>query len=412
MAATRGLTQAVRRERFVEYIFRKYPKGAKLIECHGGLSRNVSPRYAQVPEDTIIIFLSNFGQCMAIERGRHLANEYFTSRKGLLRFFRGEAGFARTHHGEIASRTFLPKEEYPNAWLQFYDATIPDYGHVWKLPLKYKRPEDANELRTRTRAVTGENVYTNIPRERNSAMTLQDVINKLGPGVYIVNACLVPVNQGRLPVGRLPFNLPMGDPDRRVSVARTRNARAYAKTIYGPSPRPPRPRTPVRTYQTLRSLSARRPKLSHVTVAEMLTRMGRSGANINLNNWFPRMRANVNKPRLRAVQNILRDPTTMTSKLRPNDLNKWRSLTWNQKGPFVSNWLNRVGWIFQAKYNNKEFWINANTGRQISQPEGNKLKGVNWSNQVQNAFSNMRVAPHVPINRVRGNINWYAYRPK
>jgi hypothetical protein len=349
---------------------------------------------------------------MAIERGRHLSTEYFTSRKGLLRFFRGDAGYARVHHGEIASRTFLPNEEYPNAWLQFYDATIPDYGHVWKLPLKYKRAEETNELRTKTRAVTGENVYTNIPRAKNSNMTLQDVINKLGPGVYIVNACLVPVNQGGLPLGRLPFNLPMGDPDRRVSVARTRNARAYAKTIYGPSPRPPRPGTPVRTYQTLRSLGAKRPKVSHVTVAEMLTRMGRSGANINLNNWFPRMRVNVNKNRLRTVQRILQNPATMKNKLKENELRQWNSLTWNKKGHFVSSWLNRTGWIFRAKYNNKEFWINANTGRQISQPNGNKIKGVNWSNQVQNAFSYMLVSPNVPINHNRNDITWYAYRPK
>jgi len=410
--ATRKLTEAVMREKFVEYIFEKYPKGTKLIESHGGLSRHVSPKYAYVPEDTIIIFLSNFGQCMAIERGRHLANEYFMSRKGLLRFFRGEAGFARVHHGEIASRTFLPNEEYPNALLSFYDASIPDYGHVWKLPLKYKRAETSNDLKLVRRAVTGENVYTNIPRSQNSNMNLQDVINKLGPGVYIVNACLVPVNQGNLPLGRLPFNLPVGQPERRVGVARTRNARAYAKTIFGPSPRPPRPRTPVRTYQTLRSLSVRRPKLPHVTVQEMLTRLGRSGANINLNNWFPRMRANVNKEKLRTVQRILQNPKPMTNRLKENDLQRWNSLTWNQKGPFVSSWINRTGWIFQAKYNNKEFWINANTGRQIAQPNVNNLKGVNWSNQVQNAFSNMQVAPNVPINRARGNITWYAYRPK
>lgn len=409
--ATRGLTEAIRRERFVEYIFRKYPKGTKLIECHGGLSRNVSPRYAQVPEDTVIIFLSNFGQCMAIERGRHLSNEYFTSRKGLLRFFRGEAGFARVHHGEIASRTYLPTEEYPNAWLSFYDAAIPDYGHVWKLPLKYRKAETTNELFATRRPVTGNDVYTAIPRAQNSNMTLQDVINKLGPGVYIVNACLVPVNQGGLPHGRLPFNLPMGDPDRRVGVARTRNARAYSKTLFGRS-RPPRPGTPVRTYQTLRLRSARRPKVPHVTVAEMLTRLGRSGANINLNNWFPRMRANVNKNRLRAVQRILQNPVTMTNKLRENEKRRWNSLTWNQKGHFVSSWLNRVGWIFQAKYNNKEFWINANTGREIAQPNGNKVKGVNWNNKVQNIFNNMQVAPNVPINRVRDNLTWYAWRPK
>ena len=144
----------------------------------------------------------------------------------------------------------------------------------------------------------------------------------------------------------------------------------------------------------------------------MLTRLGRSGANINLNNWFPRMRANVNKEKLRTVQRILQNPKPMTNRLKENDLQRWNSLTWNQKGPFVSSWINRTGWIFQAKYNNKEFWINANTGRQIAQPNVNNLKGVNWSNQVQNAFSNMQVAPNVPINRARGNITWYAYRPK
>jgi len=409
--ATRGLTEAIRRERFVEYIFRKYPKGAKLIECHGGLTRKVSPIYAEVPEDTVIIFLSNFGQCMAIERGRHLSNEYFTSRKRLLRFFRGEAGYARVHHGEIASRTFLPNEEYPNAWLQFYDPSIPDYGHVWKLPLKYKKAEEINQLRATTRAVTGENVYTNIPRAKNSTMTLQNVVSKLGPGVYIVNACLMPINQGTLPVGKIPFNLPVGIPERRVGVARTRNARAYAKTIY--RPRPPRPGTPVRTLSVLRSLSARRPKVPHVTVAEMLTRLGRSGSNINLNNWFPRMRANVNKNRLRAVQRILQNPSNMTSRLKENELRQWNLLTWNQRGPFVSSWLNRTGWIFKAEYNNKEIWINANTGRRIEPPDQNKIRGINWSNQAQSAFNNMRVNGSVPTNlTVRNNINWSSWRRK
>jgi hypothetical protein len=350
---------------------------------------------------------------MSIERGRHLSNEYFTSRKGLLRFFRGEAGFARVHHGEIASRTFLPNEEYPNAWLSFYDAALPDYGHVWKLPLKYKRAETTNELKLPRRVVTGNDVYTNIPRSKNSNMTLQDVINKLGPGVYIVNACLVPVNQGNLPLGRLPFNLPVGQPERRMGVARTRNARAYAKTIYGPSPRPPRPGTPVRTWSTLRKRSLRRPKVTHVTAHEMLTRLGRSSANINLNNWFPLMRANVNREKLRTVQRILQNPTTMTNKLKENELRQWNSLNWNQKGPFVSSWLNRTGWIFKvANNNNNEIWINANTGRQIAQPNGNNIKSMNWSNQIQNVLNNMNRRPNVSINLGRNDLMWYAYRRK
>jgi hypothetical protein len=160
-------------------------------------------------------------------------------------------------------------------------------------------------------------------------------------------------------------------------------------------------------------LSARRPKVPHVTVAEMLTRLGRSGSNINLNNWFPRMRANVNKNRLRAVQRILQNPSNMTSRLKENELRQWNLLTWNQRGPFVSSWLNRTGWIFKAEYNNKEIWINANTGRRIEPPDQNKIRGINWSNQAQSAFNNMRVNGSVPTNlTVRNNINWSSWRRK
>jgi hypothetical protein len=145
----------------------------------------------------------------------------------------------------------------------------------------------------------------------------------------------------------------------------------------------------------------------------MLTRLGRSSANINLNNWFPRMRANVNREKLRTIQRILQNPTTMTNKLKENELRQWHSLTWNQKGPFVSSWLNRTGWIFRVvNNNNKEIWINANTGRQISPPEENNLKTMNWSNQVQNVLNNMNRRPNVSINLGRNDLMWYAYRRK
>jgi hypothetical protein len=145
-----------------------------------------------------------------------------------------------------------------------------------------------------------------------------------------------------------------------------------------------------------------------VTVAEMLTRLGRSGANINLNNWFPRMRANVNKERLRTVQRILQNPKPMTNKLKENELRQWNSLTWNQKGPFVSSWLNRTGWIFKAAYNNKEIWINANTGRQIAPPALNNIKSMNFSNQVQSVLNTINISPDLN----RNDISWYAYRRK
>lgn len=396
MATTRGLATAIKRERFVEYIFKKFNKQAKLIEAHGGLSRHIAPMYAQVPEDTVIIFLSKFGQCLDMQHGRHIANEYFTSVKGLERFFRGEAGFARVHHGEIASRTFLPGEEYPNANFLFYDENKPDWGYVWKLPLKYRRAELTGEMKAERRAVTGANVYNNIPRGPQSSMTLQQVINKLGSGVYIISACLVPVNLGGLPVGKIPFNLPSDHPLRRVGVPRSRNARAYAKTIYGP--KSVRPRTPVRTSSTIYHRSARR--RPYVTVREMLTRLGRPGTNINLENWFPRMRVGVNKPRLKAVQNIIKSPTAMLSKLSENQKAKWNSLPWNQKGTFVANWLNKTGYIFKVEMNNKNIWFNGNTGRQIQPPNSNKIEHVTWTNQINNVFNKM------PINR--NTVSWWS----
>lgn len=403
MAATRGLAEAIRRERFVEYIFRKFPGRAKLIEAHGGLSRSVTPRYDRVPEDTVLIFLSNFGQCMDIQFGRRLANEYFTSKKGLVKFFRGEAGFARVHHGEIASRTFLPGEEYPNAGLLFYDQRFTNYGYVWKLPLKYTRAELSSEMLVERRAVTGANVYNAIPRGPRSDTTLQQVINRLGPGVYIINACLVPTNQGNLPVGKIPFNLPRGHFARRLGVPRTRNARAYAKTIYGR--KPVRPGTPAVTSMFVKSRSARR-RVPHVTVQEILTRLGRPGANINLDNWFPRMRPNVNKARLKAIQRIIKNPTNMLSKFNNNQRARWNSLSWNLKGPFVASWLNRTGYVFQASTKNKNYWYNGNTGREIAPPPLNALREVNWNNKVTNIFNSKFTDP---ILTRRSNITWSSY---
>ena len=339
---------------------------------------------------------------MAIQRGRHLANEYFTSRAKLIRFFRGEAGFARIHHGEIASRTFLPGEEYPNATLLFYDTTYPDYGHVWKLPCP-TRAEKNIEMKATRRVVTGANVYTTIPRAPNSGMTLQQVVHKLGPGVYIINACLVARNQGNLPVGKIPFNLPVSNMDRRAP-RRSRDSLAYAKSIYGRKTLR-RPGTPFYTHGTLRSRRAARAKVPHVTVREILMRLGRPGANINLNNWFPRMSANVNRPRLQAVQNIIKDPKIMTNKLGQTAVSKWNSLPWNQRGPFVANWLNKSGYIFKAQYNNKTFWINGNTGKQIAPPDPNKIKTVIWSNKVNNAFENASVFAAINAG-LSNNINW------
>lgn len=403
MAETRSLKLILQRERYVEHIFEKFPGKSKLIECHGGLSSRITPRYPIVPEDTVIIFLSNFGQCMSIGHGRHLANKYFRSKTGLLKFFRGEAGFARIHHGAIADRTFITGEEYPNAYLTFYDSRISDFGYVWRLPLRYKKTEQTNNLLATKSSVQGRDVYTNIPRAPDSRTTLKEVVEKLGPGVYIVNACLVPSNQSNLPIGKIPFNLPRGDSDRRAP-RRTRDALAFARSIYGPKSLR-KPGTPMYTPTVLKS--RRPPKSRHVTVQSVLTRIGRPGVKINLPELFPQMRANVNKKRLLAVQNIIQNPNKMLSKLNATQRANWSALPWNKKGPYVSQWLERQGLRFRAENKNlKHHWFNGNTGRPINAPEPGTLNNVEWTNEIENIFKNKIKS------NLRHKANWLAWRVK
>ena len=159
--------------------------GAKLIEAHGMLP--AGGVYKDVPEETVIIFLSQFGQCMSLMGQRRLANEYFRSDAGLRRFFKGEAGMAGVRHGEILSRTRFPGQKYPDVSLAFKNNNNPGFGWVWSLPIPHKRPDNFGHMPIGNQVIN-KTINGNI---HGKEMYLSDLIERLGEGVYIVGSCLV-----------------------------------------------------------------------------------------------------------------------------------------------------------------------------------------------------------------------------
>jgi len=253
---------------------------------------------------------------------RNLENEFFTSKKGLEEFFRGGAAAKGRHYGNAYNRTWLPGEEYPSINLQFYDEKIKNMGFVYKLPLARRRPHPGTGNAPAMSEVNypkANNGHT--PRGAGHWILLKDLMARLGPGVYIISACIVPPGQIQpmYPAGRLPANLPRRLPGhyqasvgwKRVAPKRTRETirvgiHKGARTAPSASRRPPRPGTPARTHikHSTESVSGRRP--GRITVRTALQRLSRVANLVNanklyekLNGMLPYMNANVNVGRLR-----------------------------------------------------------------------------------------------------------------
>jgi hypothetical protein len=417
---TRGETNAQRKEREIIRIYMGAKNsqgkgGAKLIEAHGALRiTNNSTNYKTVPEDTVIIFLSKFGQCMSLTGQRTLANEYFTSDAGMKRFFRGEAGMAGVHHGEILSRTKFHGQKYPDVYLEFKDEKYAAFGWVWSLPTKYKRPENFSVNIPTANQVINKNIH-------GKNMRLSEVIARLGKGVYIVSSCLVAQNQVISNYSKIPYNLP---PQYRARPAKrgTRNAAAFAESIFKKQPLRPGSFARRTAFAPMTGRVYKGPP--KIRVAEVLAQLGRRPSRVNLKSKFPLMRANVNQNRLVRVQKILQDPTNFVSKLSPVNRNTWNKLGAVNKGAFVNRLMNRPTamntnnrvYYFRSThpFTNQKTWFNGKGTRinQLTNVNESKLIPSNkWTNSIWKAFEG-GAAYASPIN-MNGNSNsdptWNAY---
>lgn len=316
---TRTQAEIEARERRVLRIFAA--KGARLIEAHGSLVGFNRRPLETVPRNTVIVFLSNFGQCMYIEAGRTVANQFFHSNENIRNFLKGAGGRTGLLHGNVTQRTFLPGEHYPNASLTFSNDKLKGYGYVWPLPLARNRMIGGQNLE-REHAPSRSEINTRIPY--GITMSLSETVQTLGPGVYIVNACLPPVNQLNLgndmPVIGPHYNtegyMPSIQPRRTVGFRRFQSA---MRSVRRPGPKagtvrrtvvPPAPRFPrTRTYK--------------YSTNDILRILGRK-PNTNLNSLFQNTRANANLERLRQTQRILVNPNTFVNGLARIQQTRWR----------------------------------------------------------------------------------------
>ena len=411
---TRGEINALRKENEIIRIYAggidangvEHPAyGAKLVEAHGALRRtnNNNSNYKTVPKDTVIIFLSQFGQCMALTGARTLANEYFRSDAGMMRFFRGKAGMAGRHHGEILSRTKFYGQKYPDVYLEFYDEepTRKGFGWVWSLPTTYKLPENFSPHVPRGNQVINQSIH-------GEAMRLSEVIARLGKGVYIVSSCLVAQNQVISNYTKIPYNLP---PQYRAQPAkrRTRNAAAFAESIFKKQPLRPGSFARRTAYAPKTGKIYKGPP--KIRVAEVLAQLGRRNGELNLNSIFPLMRANVNentRTRLKSVQTILKNSTNFVSKLSQANKNAWPKLRGINKGAFVYR-------ILGANSKNNQSNSNMNTNNykpayyfRVKWPNTNKPAWFNSNGRKVNQPANVNESKLVPYNAWPININMAA----
>ena len=327
-ARTRGTAHAEERDQAVVNIFHR--KGARLVDAHGSLVGSDNKPFEPVPPDTVVIFMAEVGYCAMTGVTRNLENEFFTSKAKLEEFFRGGAAVKGRHYGNAYNRTWLPGEEYPSIKLQFYDEKIKNMGFVYKLPLARRRPfPGTGNAPAMTEVNYPKENSGHWPRSPHHWILLKDLMARLGPGVYIISACIVPPGQIQpvYPAGRLPVNLPRRMPGyqpsvgwKRVAPRRTRETvrAGVHKSASGSLAirrRPPRPGTPALTHikHSAESVSGKRP--GRITVGTALQRLSRVANLVNenklrakLNAMLPYMNANVNVSRLRNVIPYLKNP--------------------------------------------------------------------------------------------------------
>ena len=189
MALTRGEKTSQNLENELVRLYTRY--GGKHVEGHGILVNLETPVSAKIPKNTAVVFLAEPGKCMWVHAGRSLAHGYFRNENSLIRFFKGEAGRAGIKHGEILSRTFFEGSMYPNMRVTFYDKNFPGFGFVRRLPLRRNLPQNANNMNKEHLPERGE-IFNRVRHGPNSTYYLSQILTLLGPGVYIINACMPP----------------------------------------------------------------------------------------------------------------------------------------------------------------------------------------------------------------------------
>ena len=336
MYGTRGARVSAELEERIVKTYRRF--GAKLVEAHGRLSTNNNNNSISwtVPKGTVVILLAKPGRCMFISAGRILAEQYFGSNNKLVNFFRGEAGASGVHHGEILSRTFFEGEDCPQVSLEFKDAKYPSFGYVWRLPITRKRTTTGSNLEREPPPLRSE-IYNKI--NHGSELLLRTVVNTLGKGVYIVNACLPPGNFKS--INFTGMNAPRAgwEGERGRAPSGTRERFRYAPYI-NRQHRPPKPGTRGRTYlPPEHNYKVRRPGLlarPQMRVEELLYKLSRN-PNMNLSQHFGNLRANVKTSKLLNVQRILKNSNNFVSKLPTTSRLRW--LITRNKARFIYNRL-------------------------------------------------------------------------
>lgn len=348
---TRGQATSKNLEERIISTYKKY--GAKLVEAHGALATenetvNISH---EVPPNTIVMLMATPGRCMYISAGRMVASEFFTTNNGLTTFFKSGEGSGWHHAADILSRTFFPGEQMPNISLTFFDKHYPSFGYVWKLPIKRRDRSALAANLAREPPPARSEIYTNINHGNNSRLLLSTVMSRLGPGVYIINACLPPGDYKNLK--HTGSNVPAKGWNgiSRTMSTRTREHMRYSPYIRG-QVRPPRPGSAYKTALPSEASSSiwyrvRAPHtLGGKTVHDFLNALKRN-KNLNFNNWVEKLRPNVNTTRLKQVQNILRNPNNFYNTLSPR--NKLVYMTSFHKPRFIHAKLLRAQARVQSK---------------------------------------------------------------
>jgi hypothetical protein len=339
---TRGQATSRNLEERIIATYKKY--GAKLVEAHGALATesetvNISHK---VPPNTIVMLMATPGRCMYISAGRMVASEFFTNNNGLTTFFKSGEGTGWHHTADILSRTFFPGEQMPNISLVFFDKHYPSFGYVWKLPIQRRDRSTLHANLAREPPPARSEIYTNINHGNSSRLLLSTVLSRLGPGVYIINACLPPGNYKHMNFTGSNVPAEGWNGITRTMSTRTREHVRYSPYIRG-QVRPPRPGSTYKTYLPSAASHWYRVRAPHTlggkTVHDFLNALKRN-KNLNFNNWVGQLRPNVNINRLRKVQNILRNPNNFYRNLSAR--NKMLYTTSFHKPRFIHTKLVRV----------------------------------------------------------------------
>jgi len=332
---TRGSKTAQELEDKIVQTWRAY--GARWVEGHGILANLSNAVYKTVPKGRVLIFLAEPGKCMYITAGRRIAAHYFGSNKSLENFFRGEAGKAGVHHGDILARTYFEGDRYPNMSVVFENKSLPSFGYVRRLPLRRAIVENEPNLRWEGLPELGE-IYTTI--RKGERRTMENIMETLGRGVYIVSSCLPPPDYVK---NRTPVNSPGGGVTGPVTTGlrRLRSAFPTARA----SARHPRPGTIKKTFlPEARRFRFKVPR-PRVTVPRVLRAIAENPktSKWNLINKLP---ANANVRRITETQRIYsrkRETAKFIAGLRPVSRAAWAVTPATLRPRFIHKRLKNSG---------------------------------------------------------------------